>query len=101
MFSQLTWSVSTLSFLSLAASQTIQFDGRIPVGTQLADFDATNTFFGNKNVFGQNLTFSKLLQLPNVQPSLFDSNSVPVEVTIRYVDVFHSFQIGALPALAC
>lgn len=74
----------SLSFiLSLAAAQKIQFDGRLPTGTNTAVLDATNNFFQTRNVVGQNLTFGKAVLLPNVQPSLFDSNTVPLEVTIR------------------
>lgn len=71
------------SLLSLAASQTIQFDGRVPAGTALTAFDADNDLFQSGNVFGQNLSFSKLLQLPDVAGSLFDQGTVPIEVTIR------------------
>ncbi|KAF3766925.1 hypothetical protein M406DRAFT_251837 [Cryphonectria parasitica EP155] len=66
MFSQSLFYLSSL--LSLAAAQSIQFDGRIPTGTQLTEFDVANGIFDPSNVFGQNLTFSKLLQLPAVQP---------------------------------
>lgn len=71
---------------SLATAQTIQFDGRVPADTELADFDAANDLFGNENVLGEGLKFSDLLLLPNVDPSLFDvDNTVPLEVTIRSV----------------
>lgn len=78
-------SLSFLSILSLAASQTIQFDGRIPAGTQLSAFDSDNAFFQSGNVFGQNTSFSKLLKLPDIQGSIFDQGTVPIEVTIRLV----------------
>lgn len=83
MYSRFTSSVSFLSILSLAASQEIQFDGRIPAGTALTAFDADNTFFASGNVVGQNLTFSQALQLPDIQGSIFDQGTVPLEVTIR------------------
>lgn len=74
-----------LSLTSLVAAQTIQFDGRVPAGTKVADFDSNNNLFNPDNVFGANLSFSKLLQLPSVTPSLFDVGTIPVEVTLRYV----------------
>lgn len=86
MFSHSLLTQTTLvSLASLAASQSaIQFDGRVPAGTQLSAFDSDNGLFNPSNVFGKNLTFSKLLQLPDVAPSLFDVGTVPLEVTIRY-----------------
>lgn len=51
----------------------------------MKSFDAANGFFNPSNVFGANLSFSKILQLPAVQPSLFDVGTVPIEVTIEYV----------------
>ncbi|KAJ4385560.1 hypothetical protein N0V93_009989 [Gnomoniopsis smithogilvyi] len=77
-----------LSLTSLVAAQTIQFDGRVPAGTQVAAFDATNGFFNPSNVFGANLSFSKVLQLPSVSPSLFDVGTVPLEVTINDQSIF-------------
>lgn len=85
MYTHYTSSLPFLSILSLAASQNIQFDGRVPTGTALTAFDAENGLFNSGNVFGQNLSFSQLLQLPDVQGSIFDQNTVPLEVTIRYV----------------
>lgn len=89
MFSHSLLTQTTLvSLASLAASQSaIQFDGRVPAGTQLSAFDSDNGLFNPSNVFGKNLTFSKLLQLPDVAPSLFDVGTVPLEVTIRYARV--------------
>lgn len=83
MDSRFTSFVSFLSILSLAASQTVQFDGRIPSGTALSAFDADNAFFNSGNVLGQDLTFSQVLQLPEVQGSIFDQDTVPLEVTIK------------------
>ncbi|KAJ4418005.1 hypothetical protein N0V82_005857 [Gnomoniopsis sp. IMI 355080] len=77
-----------LSLTSLVAAQTIQFDGRVPAGTELTAFDAANGLFNPANVFGANLSFSKLLQLPSVSPSLFDVGTVPVEVTISDQSIF-------------
>jgi hypothetical protein len=87
MFSQrLLTQTSLFSLASLAASQSaIQFDGRVPAGTQLSAFDSDNGLFNPSNVFGKNVTFSQLLQLPDVAPSLFDVGTVPLEVTIKYV----------------
>lgn len=73
-----------LFFTSLVAAQKVTFEGRVPAGTKVAAFDATNGLFNPANVFGANLSFSKVLQLPSVSPSLFDVGTVPVEVTIKY-----------------
>ncbi|KAK2614638.1 hypothetical protein N8I77_001447 [Diaporthe amygdali] len=90
MFSQrLLTQTSLFSLASLAASQSaIQFDGRVPAGTQLSAFDSENGLFNPSNVFGKNLTFSQLLQLPDVPPSLFDAGTVPLEVTISDQSIF-------------
>lgn len=85
MFTLFARSSLLLSILSLAAAQKISFDGRLPSGTSLTSLDSNNQFFQTKNVVGQNLTLSKVVQLPNIQPSIFDSNTVPLEVTIKYV----------------
>lgn len=73
-----------LFFTSLVAAQKVTFEGRVPAGTKVAAFDANNGLFNPANVFGANLSFSKVLQLPSVSPSLFDIGTVPVEVTIKY-----------------
>ncbi|KAH8912966.1 hypothetical protein BR93DRAFT_942705 [Coniochaeta sp. PMI_546] len=67
---------------------TLQFDGRIPGTFTAASFDAANAFFSQSNVFGQGLKFSQLIQLPSVTPSLFDTATVPVEVTISDKSIF-------------
>lgn len=73
-----------LSLTSLVAAQKVTFEGRVPAGTKVASFDANNGLFNPSNVFGANLSFSKVLQLPSVSPSLFDVGTVPLEVTIKY-----------------
>lgn len=73
-----------LSLTSLVAAQKVTFEGRVPAGTKVAEFDADNGLFNPANVFGANLSFSKVLQLPSVSPSLFDVGTVPLEVTIKY-----------------
>ena len=83
-------SISTL-LLTLSSAQkcTLQFDGRIPTTFTPASFDAANAFFSQSNVFGQGLSFSKLIQLPaTIPPSLFDVASVPLEITISDDSIF-------------
>lgn len=82
---------------SLAAAQTIQFDGRVPENTELTEFDSANDLFGSDSVLGEGLKFSDLLLLPGVDPSLFDDNTVPIEVTIRYVNQYMT--LGAFTRL--
>lgn len=98
-----------LYLASLAATQTIQFDGRVPEGTKLTEFDSTNDLFGSTSVLGADLKFSDLLLLPNVAPSLFDDNTVPIEVTIKYavhavnyrasslIEMLRSYRIVMIP----
>lgn len=76
-------------FARLAVAQSIQFDGRVASNTKVADFDG-GKIFDPKQVFGAGLSLSQLLVLPAIGPSLFDNGSVPVEVTIRYVNLAHS-----------
>ncbi|PMD53331.1 glycoside hydrolase family 131 protein [Hyaloscypha bicolor E] len=86
-----------LSFLSLLALATatsaqkcqLQFDGRVPVGSTPASFDVNTSPFGTKNVFGQNLTWSKIIVLPNITRSLFDGTAnIPLEVTLSDASIF-------------
>lgn len=84
MFAQPFVSIVPLCLTSLTAAQTIQFDGRVPSDTKLTDFDSANDLFGSDSVLGEGLKFSDLLLLPDIDPSLFDDNTVPIEVTIRY-----------------
>ncbi|OLN87531.1 hypothetical protein CCHL11_06116 [Colletotrichum chlorophyti] len=82
-----------LSLASAAAAQKckLQFDGRIPAGTDLKAFDADNKFFNSKNNFGAGLSFSKVLQLPKQAGSPFDGKAnVPVEVTISDKSIFNN-----------
>jgi len=81
---------SLISLASLAAAQQckLQFDGRVPGAFGVQSFDAANNIFSPDNVFGQNLQLSKVVQLPAVTASLFDSNTVPVEVTISDDSIF-------------
>ncbi|KAK3323163.1 hypothetical protein B0T19DRAFT_485598 [Cercophora scortea] len=88
-------STQSLAFLSVLAPLVsaqackLQFDGRIPATLTAAGFDATNQFFGSNNVFGKGLAFSQLIQLPAITGSLFDTNTVPVEVTISDKSIFN------------
>lgn len=83
MFSQSFFVFASLYLASLAATQTIQFDGRVPENTELTEFDSANDLFGSDSVLGAGLKFSDLLLLPDIDPSLFDDNTVPIEVTIK------------------
>ncbi|KAJ4393523.1 hypothetical protein N0V93_002735 [Gnomoniopsis smithogilvyi] len=89
MFAQSVVLIVPLYFASLAATQTIQFDGRVPGNTKLTDFDSANDLFGSDSVLGEGLKFSDLLLLPDVAASLFDDNTVPIEVTISDDSIFN------------
>ncbi|KAK3991101.1 hypothetical protein QBC44DRAFT_341429 [Cladorrhinum sp. PSN332] len=79
----------SLAAVASAQTCTLQFDGRIPANLGLAGFDTANQFFSNANVLGAGLSFSQLLRLPAVTGSLFDVNTVPVEVTISDASIFN------------
>jgi hypothetical protein len=83
---------SLIALLSLATAQscTLQFDARVTAGTSLSSFDTTSNLFSSSNVFGAGLAFSDLLQLPDVAPSLFDVNTIPIEVTISDDSIFNN-----------
>ncbi|KAK3938689.1 hypothetical protein QBC46DRAFT_291977 [Diplogelasinospora grovesii] len=88
-------SIHSLAIASLLATAVaaqkcaLQFDGRVPSTLTTAGFDATNQFFSSANVLGQGLKFSELIQLPGGTGSLFDTNTVPVEVTISDKSIFN------------
>lgn len=70
---------------------SLAFDGRVPKHTTLDDFDATATSpFRPDFVYGANLTWSEILKLPSVLPSVFDLgvDAKPLEVTIDDRSVF-------------
>lgn len=69
--------LSLLALVTLGSSQQcpIVFDSRVAAGTSLASFDAATSVFGNSNVFGKGLAFSKLVVLPTVNSSLVCRNS--------------------------
>ncbi|KAK1959888.1 hypothetical protein LZ32DRAFT_656085 [Colletotrichum eremochloae] len=81
-----------LSLISKAFSQscTLQFDCRIPVGTELEEFDVTNRLFNSRAVIGAGLVFSQILQLSNEASSPFDGNeNVAVAVSINDRSIFN------------
>jgi hypothetical protein len=82
--------VAALLPLVLVSAQKcpLQFDGRIPSTFTPASFDTANAFFSPSNVFGQGLSFSDLIKLPTIAPSLFDVASIPIEVTISDASIF-------------
>ncbi|KAK3317931.1 hypothetical protein B0H66DRAFT_555839 [Apodospora peruviana] len=85
-------SLAVLSFIApLVAAQacTLQFDGRVPANLGAAGFDSANDVFSPTNVFGVGLSFSQLIQLPAITGSLFDADTVPVEVTISDDSIFN------------
>ncbi|OAA67092.1 hypothetical protein SPI_01668 [Niveomyces insectorum RCEF 264] len=83
-------SLALLALPLLASAQkcAIQFDGRIPSSFSAATFDTNNNVFSPSNVFGQNLKLSQLVELPAQTGSLFDVDTVPVEVTISDQSIF-------------
>ncbi|KAI0131859.1 hypothetical protein BJ170DRAFT_223082 [Xylariales sp. AK1849] len=82
--------VFSLVLSPLVASQqcNLQFDGRVPKNFTAATFDTANGVFNPDNVFGQGLQLSQVVQLPVAATSLFDVDTVPVEVTISDESIF-------------
>jgi len=85
-------SLSLLALATVVVSQQcpIQFDGRVPAGTTPAAFDLPTSLFNPTNVFGQNLSWSQIIQIPNVPASLFDAknNTEAIEVTLSDASIF-------------
>jgi len=93
--------LATAAFLAsvteaLPASQSasaikcgITLDGRVPNNTPLSAFDTAASPFNPDNTKGQNLTFSKIILLPAVQPSKFDvPTNKALEATISDESIF-------------
>ncbi|KAK1981366.1 hypothetical protein LZ30DRAFT_750083 [Colletotrichum cereale] len=86
-------SLILLSLVSGAFSQScrLQFDSRVPVGTELEEFDVTNPWFYSRNVIGAGLIFSQVLQLSSEASSPFDGNeNVGFAVAINDRSIFNS-----------
>ncbi|KAG4419123.1 hypothetical protein IFR04_007719 [Cadophora malorum] len=85
-----------LPVLAIAASVgaqkcPLQFDGRVPEDATLTTFDGSSSPFNAQYVLGANLKWSGVLQLPNVNSSLFDAaGTKAVEVTINDKSTFNS-----------
>ncbi|KAK4175255.1 hypothetical protein QBC36DRAFT_190332 [Triangularia setosa] len=79
------------SFGRLTSAQrcSLQFDGRVPASLSVAGFDTPNDFFSENNVLGAGLQFSQLIQVPAISGSLFDIDTIPIEVTIGDASVFN------------
>ncbi|KAI0105656.1 glycoside hydrolase family 131 protein [Nemania sp. FL0031] len=77
-------------FPALVVSQQcdLQFDGRVPSNFAAATFDTNNGVFNPDNVFGKGLNLGSIVQLQNSLSSLFDVDTIPVEVTISDDSIF-------------
>ncbi|KAI1000341.1 hypothetical protein K3495_g7856 [Podosphaera aphanis] len=71
----------------------LQFDARVPANARVADFDVKTSLFSTDNVIGEGLKFSQVIQLPTVQPALFDVKNTAFEVTISDKSIFNK-QVG-------
>ncbi|RDW80951.1 hypothetical protein BP5796_05649 [Coleophoma crateriformis] len=81
-----------LAFAAVASAQncSLQFNGRLPAGANPSSFDAKTSLFDSGSVFGKNLTWGSIIQIPAVTASLFDAKvgSIPFEVTISDQSIF-------------
>ncbi|EOD52322.1 hypothetical protein UCRNP2_876 [Neofusicoccum parvum UCRNP2] len=67
----------------------ILLDGRVPSNATLASFDTENGIFNPDYVKGNNVTWSQILEEPDVAPSKFDVPEYkPIEVTINDDSIF-------------
>ncbi|KAK2030606.1 hypothetical protein LX32DRAFT_681686 [Colletotrichum zoysiae] len=85
-------SLTLLSLLAGAFGQicNLQFDARVPVGTEVEEFDVANTLFNSRSVIGAGLIFSKVLQVSNEASSPFDGNdNVALAVAINDQSIFN------------
>src|SRR5258706_1953745 len=73
-----------------AAKSQIIWDGRIPTNFSKLAFDSASTSpFSPDFVRATNESFSKIIEFPDVPPSLFDGHtSRPIEVTINNNSIF-------------
>jgi len=86
----------TLSCAVAAASATVIWDGRVPSGFTLSDFDSSSTSMYNTQYnLGQGQTWSEVLEFPEATTSLFDNSSTKAyEVTIDDQSIFQGTQTG-------
>lgn len=67
----------------------VLLDGRVPSNATLASFDTENGIFNPDYVKGNNVTWSQILEEPEVAPSKFDVPEYkPIEVTINDDSIF-------------
>lgn len=79
----------TRSLMSAAVKCPVVLEGRVPASAALTDFDVDNDLFNSGYVKGNNLTWSDILQFPQVPNSRFDNASYKsVEVTISDESIF-------------
>ncbi|KAK2002976.1 hypothetical protein LX36DRAFT_185820 [Colletotrichum falcatum] len=84
--------LTVLSLVSWAFAQScnLQFDSRVPVGTEVEEFDVANPLFNHKTVIGAGLVFSKVLQVSNEASSPFDGrDNVALAVAITDQSIFN------------
>lgn len=85
--------ITSLLFINIVhvVAQTcpIQFDGRLSTNITLSTLDTTSSPFNPTNVFGQNLTWSKIITFPALPPSLFSANTTkPFSISINDASIF-------------
>lgn len=69
----------------------ITFDGRIPVGYELTDFDtyATSKIYNPDYVKGNDIKWSQIIKFPEVETSRFDADGFQaLEVTLSDQSIF-------------
>ncbi|PGH06805.1 hypothetical protein AJ79_06447 [Helicocarpus griseus UAMH5409] len=83
-------SLSLLAAVSIAAAQTcpLQFEGRIPADATPEFFDESTSLFNTEYNLGADLKWSQVIVFPEVEPSLFDTETRPFEITINDDSIF-------------
>ncbi|KAK7449186.1 hypothetical protein VKT23_013332 [Stygiomarasmius scandens] len=67
---------------------TVLWDGRVPQDSTPESFDQETSPFNNTVFLGQNQSWSQIVQFPDVPPSLFDTSTKPVEISIDNDSIF-------------
>ncbi|KAL3426870.1 hypothetical protein PVAG01_00379 [Phlyctema vagabunda] len=90
MLSKIFYSALALAAAAQAQNCTLQFEGRVPAGSTPQSFDVATSNFNPSNVFGKNLTWGKIIELPAITPSLFDAKAgtVPLAITLSDESIF-------------
>ncbi|KXJ95060.1 hypothetical protein Micbo1qcDRAFT_200507 [Microdochium bolleyi] len=86
---------------SPTADCKLSFDGRVPLSSTPETFSSEQSLFNPKYVIGQNLTWAKIIEFPEITPSRFDipAQAKPLGLTLTDESTFLSGSEGVETAL--